>query len=303
MSYGYDISEHDGDESYFVSMTDIMIGMLFVFIILLMFFVFRIQNTSERMIPLSEHEAVLKQRDNALRRIDELEKEIARLNANPLEKYLKAADATRESILRNLKSSMEDVLGVHSGDVKVIPEQGILRLSGDMLFPKGVSAVLPASPGERAIKALAGALVSVIPCFSLGPSSNAIKSCNPNAAFIDAIFVEGHTDNTPITAILEGYVTDNLSLSMRRAMNTANAIYGFQPSLKGMYSLSPSQVGLELGQGNSPLINPAGFGDTRPALPNDTEDGKKGNRRIDLRILMYSPRTESLDSVRKLLKP
>ena len=303
MSYGYDISEHDGDESYFVSMTDIMIGMLFVFIILLMFFVFRIQNTSERMIPLSEHEAVLKQRDDAFRRIAELEKEIVRLNANPLEKYLKAADATRENILQNLKSSMEDVLGVHSGDIKVIPEQGILRLSGDMLFPKGISAVLPGSPGEKAIKALAGALVRVIPCFSLGPESNAIKSCNPNAAFIDAIFVEGHTDNTPITAILEGYVTDNLALSLRRAMNTANAIYGSQPSLKGMYSISPSQVGLELGQGTSSLINPAGFGDTRPALSNDTEDGKKGNRRIDLRILMYSPRTESLDSVRKLLKP
>jgi outer membrane protein OmpA-like peptidoglycan-associated protein len=303
MSYSYDTSEHDGDESYFVSMTDIMVGMLFVFIILLMFFVFRIQNTSERMIPLSEHEAVLKQRDDAFRRIAELEKEIVRLNANPLEKYLKAADATRENILQNLKSSMEDVLGVHSGDIKVIPEQGILRLSGDMLFPKGISAVLPGSPGEKAIKALAGALVRVIPCFSLGPESNAIKSCNPNAAFIDAIFVEGHTDNTPITAILEGYVTDNLALSLRRAMNTANAIYGSQPSLKGMYSISPSQVGLELGQGTSSLINPAGFGDTRPALSNDTEDGKKGNRRIDLRILMYSPRTESLDSVRKLLKP
>src|SRR5262249_239132 len=163
---------------------------------------------------------------------------------------------------------------------------GILRLSGDMLFPKGMSAVFPGSPGERAIKALAEALVSVIPCFSLGPASNAIKSCNPNAAFIDAIFVEGHTDNTPITAILEGYGTDNLSLAMRRGMNTANSIYGFQPSLKGMYSISPSQVGLELGHGNSPLINPAGFGDTRPALSNDTEDGKKGNRRIDLRILM-----------------
>jgi hypothetical protein len=248
MSYSYDTPEHEGDESYFVSMTDILVGMLFVFIILLMFFVFRIQNTDERTIPLSEHEGVVKQRDEALKRINELENEIAHLNANPLERYLKAADATRESVLESLKTSMEGVPGIHSGDVKVIPEQGLLRLSGDMLFPRGVSAILPGSPGERAIKTLATALVKVIPCFSLGPVSNANKRCNPNAAFIDAIFVEGHTDNTPITAILEGYVTDNLSLSMRRAMNTTNAIYDYQPPLKGMYSISPSQVGLQLGQ-------------------------------------------------------
>jgi chemotaxis protein MotB len=293
--------ESDGEESYFISMTDIMVGMLFVFIILLMYFVFRIQTTSEPMVPLSEHRTVLNNLETAKGRIKELEDEIKRLNQNPLERYLKLADAAREGILRDLKSSLKDVPGIADGDVKVIAEQGILRLSGDMLFPKGVSTITPGSPSDNAVKALSAALFKVLPCFSLGPASNPIKSCNPNAIFIDAVFVEGHTDNVPITGLLEGSIKDNLSLSARRAINTVQTVYTDQPRLGQMFSISPSQEGRQLGQGTSPLINAAAFGDTRPAFSNDTDEGKKSNRRIDLRLLMYSPRTENLNAVRKLL--
>jgi chemotaxis protein MotB len=289
MTAEYDTSHHqdDSEDSYFVSMTDIMVGMLFVFIILLMYFVFRIQNTSERMVPASEYEAVLK--------------ELERLKANPLEKYLKAADAARESILQSLKEEIVKASAMRPEDVKVVPEQGILRLSGDVLFQKGAPAVATGSPGERAIQVLAVALSKVLPCFSLGPASYPTKSCNPNAAFIDAVFVEGHTDNQPITRALAEGVTDNLSLSARRSINTLQAVYNYQPKLYEMYSISPSEVGLKLGEGHSPLINASAFGDTRPVTSNDTDEGKKSNRRIDLRILMYSPRSENLDSVRKLL--
>jgi chemotaxis protein MotB len=291
----------EGEESYFVSMTDIMVGMLFVFIILLMYFVFRIQTTSEPMVPVSEHQAVINERDKATSQVKELEAEIERLRKNPLERYLKLADAARENILNELKSSMGAVKGIKNEDVKIIPEQGILRLSGDVLFPKGVSTIVPGTPSDNAIKVLAGALYKVLPCFSLGPESNANRTCNPNAAFIDAVFIEGHTDNVPITGVLEGSITDNLSLSARRAINTMQAVYLHQPQLKQMFSISPSQAGLQLGEGSSPLINAAAFGDTRPVAPNDSDEGKKNNRRIDLRVLMYSPRTENLDTVRQLL--
>jgi chemotaxis protein MotB len=299
---------HEGEESYFVSMTDIMVGMLFVFIILLMYFVFRIQNTSEPMVPMSEHRALLADRDKladslklATSRINELENEIKHLNQNPLEKYLKLADAARESILWDLQRSMKNIPGITEGDVKVIAEQGILRLSGDMLFPNGVSTIAPGSPSDRAVKALSAALAKVLACFSVGPASNPIKSCNPNAVFIDAVFVEGHTDNVPITGLLEGSIKDNVSLSARRAINTMQTIYADQPRLGQMLSISPSQEGRQLGEGTSPLINAAAFGDTRPAFSNDTEDGRKSNRRIDLRLLMYSPRTETLSALHKLL--
>ncbi len=294
MSLNSDQYESEGDESYFVSMTDIMVGMLFVFIILLMYFVFRIQNTSEPTVSLSEHRAVIEERDR-------LKDEIRRLNQNPLEKYLKMADSARESILNALQNSMKNVPGIKEGDVRVIADQGILRLSGDMLFPQGSSTIVANSPSANAVKALSAALAKVLPCFSVGPESNPNEVCNPNAIFIDAAFVEGHTDNVPITGAVEGNIKDNLSLSARRAIKTVQAIYEYQPQLMEMFSISPSQEGLQLGQGSSPLINPAAFGDTRPAFSNATNEGKRSNRRIDLRLLMYSPRTENLDAVRALL--
>lgn len=302
--------EQEADESYFISMTDIMVGMLFVFIILLMYFVFRIQNTSEPMVPLSEHRVLLADRDRlvalleeAKNRISFLEKEVDRLNQNPLERYLKSADSARESILRNLQRSMREVQGISEGDIEVIAEQGILRISGDMLFPKGVSTIAPGSPSDGAVKALALALAKVLPCFSVGPASNPVKSCNPNAVFIDAVFVEGHTDNVPITGVVEGTIKDNLSLSARRAINTVQSIYSDQPKLSQMLSISPSQEGRKLGEGTSPLVNAAAFGETRPAFSNDTEQGRKSNRRIDLRLLMYAPRTDKLSALQGLLKP
>src|SRR5438067_672698 len=104
--------ESESEESYFVSMTDIMVGMLFVFIILLMYFVFRIQNTSEPMVPLSEYQVIKRDLDAATLRIKSLEDELKRLSQNPLEKYLKEADATRGKILTELKNSMKGIKGI-----------------------------------------------------------------------------------------------------------------------------------------------------------------------------------------------
>jgi len=300
--------EQEVEESFFVSMTDIMVGMLFVFIILLMYFVFRIQNTSEPMVPLSEYQSLLADRNkfsslyaDGADKIYFLKKEIERLNENPLEKYLKQADTARENILKDIQLSLIGVRGVSEGDVRVIAEQGILRISGDMLFPKGVSTIVPGSPSDNAVKALAAALAKVLPCFSVGPASNPTKACNPNAVFIDAVFVEGHTDNGQITGVLEGNIRDNLTLSARRAINTTQSIHSDQPKLLQRLSISPSQEGRRLGEGTSPLINAAAFGDTRPAFTNDTEEGRRSNRRIDIRVLMYSPRTDMLATLQQLV--
>ena len=131
MTTEYYTSHHqeDSEDSYFVSMTDIMVGMLFVFIILLMYFVLRIQNTSELRVPASEYQAVVKE-------LEQLKTELEQLKANPLEKYLKAADAARESILRNLKEEIVKASAMRPEDVKIVPEQGILATFWRCTFSK-----------------------------------------------------------------------------------------------------------------------------------------------------------------------
>jgi hypothetical protein len=133
--------EPEGEESYFVSMTDIMVGMVFVFIILLMYFAYRIQNTSEQWVPISELQATRSQLDSATDQIKVLTEELEQAKRNALEKYLKDADATRENILRELQSSIKAVGGVGDNDVRVLSDQGILRFAGDMLFARAKSTI------------------------------------------------------------------------------------------------------------------------------------------------------------------
>src|SRR5258708_13779856 len=137
----------------------------------------------------------------------------------------------------DLQNSMKKVPGINDGDVRGIAQQGIPRLSGDMLFPSRASNISPGSPSDNAIKALSLALAKVLPCFTFGPAGNPSKDCNPNAVFIDAVFVAVHTDNVPITGSLEGNTKDNLFLSALTALHTLTSIYKDQASLEQTFSI------------------------------------------------------------------
>jgi outer membrane protein OmpA-like peptidoglycan-associated protein len=69
--------------------------------------------------------------------------------------------------------------------------------------------------------------------------------------------VGGHTDNT-------GAADHNMKLSLGRAAAVVNA-------LVGTYGIDKSR------------LQPKGYGDTRPVAPNDTDDGRAKNRRVELR--------------------
>jgi chemotaxis protein MotB len=214
-------------------------------------------------------------------------------------------------------------------DVQIIPDQGILRLPESILFRSGQPTIEPS--GMPTLRTLASALGKVLSCFSLGPTGHPSRSCNPNATFIDAVLIEGHTDNVQVkpraraapicpspgggglfgnaavaaanVSDAECPVKDNLDLSARRATTAVRAIYESKPELRQMYSISPVREGEQLGQGHSPLVNAAAFGDSRPAFGNDTEEGKARNRRVDVRLLLYTPRSENLELIQKLLVP
>jgi chemotaxis protein MotB len=79
--------------------------------------------------------------------------------------------------------------------------------------------------------------------------------------------VEGHTDTVPIS---NTRFPSNWHLSVARALNTA--YYMMQN-----HRLTPGKVSI------------AGYGEFRPIRPNDTEDGRAKNRRVDIVVLNTSP--------------
>ncbi len=77
------------------------------------------------------------------------------------------------------------------------------------------------------------------------------------------IRVEGHTDNFPIS---NSRFPSNWELSTARATSVVSYMivkFGFQPE----------------------LFSAAGYAEYRPAVPNDTEEGRARNRRVDIVVL------------------
>jgi chemotaxis protein MotB len=86
-----------------------------------------------------------------------------------------------------------------------------------------------------------------------------LSSLGPN----DKLVVYGYTDDRPVGAALKKRgIVDNLDLSSRRA----DAVVRYLTS-KGV---------------NPSIISAKGRGDTHPVAPNDTPDGRRQNRRIEV---------------------
>lgn len=91
----------------------------------------------------------------------------------------------------------------------------------------------------------------------------------------DMIRVEGHTDNVPIGAALKGKYFSNWELSGARA---ASVVRFFQ---QGESKIDPLR------------LEPVGFGEYRPVAPNDTEENKQRNRRVEIVLTAVKPAPEA----------
>ena len=167
------------DESYFVSMTDLMVGMLFVFIILLMAFAL---NLKEQETKLNEQETKLKEQETELTQTDK----------------------ARGEMLRDIETALKR-RGI---PVKVLPESGVLRLPEQVLFDVNKAALQP--KGLDAIGKLGEALDEILPCYAGAEA----PSCTGKAfGRLESVFIEGHTDDRPIMGRPDG----NWQLSYDRA--------------------------------------------------------------------------------------
>ena len=121
------------------------------------------------------------------------------------------------------------------------------------------------------MEVLADRLGEILPCYTLGKDSRWERSCNPVGAVIEAVQVEGHTD-------ADGPDNANLELSTQRANATFFAMTSHNPELARFLNTSMQ-----------PVLSVAGYGKMRPISDNATSEGRATNRRIDLRIIMYTP--------------
>jgi flagellar motor protein MotB len=236
------------EESYFVSMTDLMVGMLFVFIVMLMAFALNLRDQEEKFTQTTS--------------------------------ALTQANETRKEMLEDIKKSLEQ------RGVKVIvdPENGVLRLPEELLFPRGQFQLT--ARGHEALIQLANVLNIILPCYA---NSQIIPNSCPNThkGRLEALFIEGHTDDRAIAGRMANGITNNWELSTERAIATFNALIQQVPALEALANDSRQK-----------LLGVSGYAQYRPVRNEDSEEARAANRRIDLRFLMETPTTLELTKLK-----
>lgn len=245
MALGNSPHKLEDEESYFVSMTDIMVGMLFIFIIMLMAFALNLREQEEKFADTTES--------------------------------LIQANETRRQMLEGIKEAMER----HGIKVIIDTENGVLRLPEELLFPRGEFQLT--KRGEEALTRLADVLAAILPCYSKAPPT-VVAECPPSkGGRLEAVFVEGHTDDRPVTGRMASGIRSNWELSTARSIQTYNALVGSQPTLSLLDN-----------DGHQRILGVSGYAENRPVRTDDSEEARSANRRIDLRFLMATPNKDYL---------
>jgi flagellar motor protein MotB len=79
-----------------------------------------------------------------------------------------------------------------------------------------------------------------------------------------------------------GLIRDNWDLSVMRATNTFRAVVEARPELTTLCSRAGDDP-------CEPVLSVSGYGPQRPAAAGSSDEVKRRNRRIDLRLIMVTP--------------
>ncbi len=251
--------EIDEDSGYLVSVSDLMSGLVFIFIITLVAFILNFQDAAQRTARVQE----------------KMETEIERLNA--VKKRMESNDYIRAQLLQELQRRLKEEHGII---VNVDEAHGVLRLTENSITFASGSAELNEDNLVK-LTAIRHILEDVLPCFAvnLAPSIPFCKEYKAEEhAYLEAIFIEGHTDNTRYRGDDSGRL--NWQLSVNRAIRTYMELVGASDLLKSMDN-----------NNNEAIFSVSGYGEKRPLdghrhqVPTDDQ----ANRRIDLRFIMTPP--------------
>jgi chemotaxis protein MotB len=247
--------DHQQDSNeYYVSMTDMMVGVIFVFIIMVSYFVLQLQKN------LEEQERNIDEKENYRSKVEERKTQLV--------------------------TALAEALRLAGIEVTENPVMGVVNLEGDGLFNPGSSDLSAREDALEKVNVLALTLHDTLGCFSFYRSGNGPtplpqwESCNEDSVFIDSIYVEGHSDSADFTGVLSDGSRNNLQLSARRATNTYEQLVSFQSELTSFLSPDDQQA-----------LSVAAYGDQRPVESNDSPEGRAQNRRIAIRLVMYMPGT------------
>lgn len=177
------------EQGYMASTADLMVGLLFIFIIMVAFLAHK-RNT--------ETEALAAE---------------AKALAVAVEQARTAFRDPRGAVTNTIGEQIRQTLTT----VRIDPASGVISLPEDVLFDLGSSSLKPAA--QPKLREVADKLSTVLSCFVASERKARACSNNPYGHEIETIFIEGHTDSLPM--LREG---GNTKLSLDRAISVSNAL-------------------------------------------------------------------------------
>ncbi len=280
------------EENYFVSMTDMMVGILFIFIIMLMVFALQFQKQTDESEQQADKSKV--QIEEVLEKVRQVSEQLHSLRSEINEELEGLSQSQRERTA--LLNDLERELKATGLDVQIDRENGVLRLTENAIRFATDKSNLSAQAADN-VRKLAAVLGRVLPRYTSCVVSSSATDCKqlaPGAA-IDTVFIEGHTDR-------QGSETPagdsrNWQLSTERAVETYRTLTAFEPSLRGLRNPEKKEI-----------LSVSGYSSTRPIPGTEstaqgaeiTQQALEKNRRIDMRFVMQVDPSDRLKDVLRL---
>src|SRR5437868_1191699 len=177
-------AEESGGEGYFASVSDMMVGILFIFLLLLTVFALNFRDAEQEQKAkladlikaekrataaedLANEAKLIARREAALAEARKAENDRFRSllfdAVAQLERDIRDREAARGQLLVSLQQSLSNK-GV---TVSIDPASGILRLPEDLLFKTGDAAI--GKENLPRLQTLAAVLATTLPCYVHGP--------------------------------------------------------------------------------------------------------------------------------------
>lgn len=313
-----DSSDEDG-EGYFASVSDLMVGILFVFLLMLTVFALNFREAEDKQkIEMSKYEELRikaeKAEKDALEAKAQAEKERQdafdqRIKNENLRSLLKQAVTQmtqdleeRQNARLRLLANLEERLRKAGIDVRIDPVSGVLRLPEQILFEKGQSTLgtgVPATPGRQSdaklvLTKLADALSAVLPCFTI---DEVRAGCEErDRATLEGVLVEGHSDR-------QGYKKEGRQLPVEESRDMNDRL-SVERALNVFKEIRQKNGLDELRNASGfPLLAVSAYGERRPIALGSSEEDFKNNRRIDLRFILSTRTSRELEQLIAKIRP
>jgi chemotaxis protein MotB len=308
-------SEPEEAKDVFAPVADLMVGVVFIFIVLMLALVMNLRR--EETVPRSTYEALVaraqsledqlatetfrvraleaakdrlfqrladevQQREVAEARVRALQEANTRLIAfvrfvqeNNLVRLVQRLAEAGQTRAEVLRE-MQRILNQDEIRVQIDDRAGTLRLPATALFASGQPTPTPS--GERLIRALARSMAEVLPCYSYAAGVDQ-RNCTQRdtTSRLSAVYIEGHTDVNPLTATAR--LHDNWDLSAARAISAFQIIRRESEQLQSLQN-----------RDGDTLIGVSGYAESRPSK-RDEQDRRlpaiaENDRRIEVRVIM-----------------